>query len=155
MPANWERSHDAEWHGRLAARIAFLFAYHDRHDEAHKTITELYEKAGTRGVLTALLAWVEMAIESTGQTPGKRQVIKPGWYCIDTGKLIDDADRVPPEARWAGRLVAARLAANRDLVHDLVRAIPDGDRGTAYIFAALDIAVLTTKLHRGELETPP
>lgn len=97
-------------------------------------------------VTFALMAWCDWTIQAQAALGGQEMpaagpmpgTARPGWLNMDTGTISLDADEVPPTARWAGRLVAARSAMDIPQFEALVRALPgDGLERGPYAVALL------------------
>ena len=106
-----------------------------------KTFAEI--SADGRAVTFALMAWCDWTIAAQCKILGRpmpgpgepAEVARPGWWNAETGKITLDADAVPPAARWAGRLVAARAALDEVQWKVLVGTMP-GDGFKRGEFAA-------------------
>ena len=84
-------------------------------------------------VMFALMAWCDWTIQAQAEMQGLEMpaegpmpgIARPGWLNTDTGQVTLDADEIPPAARWAGRLVAARAAMDEAQFKALAGALPD------------------------------
>lgn len=83
---------------------------------------------GDDGLITAIRAWCDTYIIRMGLLPadGDTKTIRPGWIDADTGQIEIDADQIPEHARWAGRLISARVAMDSDTFYALLRAPQEG-----------------------------
>lgn len=81
---------------------------------------------GTDGLITAILGWIDTYIERAhpGYVLGS-QPVAVAWLNLPTGD-IETADDVSPSLRWAGRLVAARLADDEAAFVALLHAPAEG-----------------------------
>ncbi|MCK2242168.1 MULTISPECIES: hypothetical protein [unclassified Crossiella] len=110
----------------LARRILAASA-DNRHAEASRLMQELLNRYGSAAGLPALFAMIDAANTSAGHRAGQhpRQLM---YLCADTGQL-QTADQVNPAVRWAGRLMVARAANDRDQAEALINSVPsDNDK---------------------------
>jgi len=126
------------------AKRALRAAMREDQDGVRRSFAAI--SADGRAAAFALTAWCDWTIQAqmkmqglempaAGPMPGLAQ---PGWLDLDTGRVVLDADEMPPVARWAGRLIAARAAADWDQFTALVRSLPDdGQERAQYAYALL------------------
>jgi hypothetical protein len=81
--------------------------------------------SGTDGLLIAIVAWIDTyaARVYPEWEPGGRVAVK--WLFTPTGQM-ETADEVAPSMRWAGRLIAARLADDEAGFYAVLRSAPEG-----------------------------
>lgn len=106
-------------------------------------IHALNAAAGPAGLIQAMAAWIDTALQEAGITEyGGPWAL--AWQSHETGRITGNADEMRPAVRWAGRLFAARAADDQDMFDALIRAIPQNPDDTGeYIVAVLQSAVLT------------
>lgn len=127
------------------ATAAYHAGYLDDWPGAARVVEELADSHGTDGVTTAMLAWIDTAIAASGLD--RSGPVRVAWNAVETGNVQTDADNVPVEARWAGRLLAARLADDERGFYALLTVLPTltpaqtGD----HILGLLRSCVLTIK----------
>jgi hypothetical protein len=127
------------------ATAAYHAGYLDDWPGAARCVEELAKTYGTAGVTTAMLAWIDTAIAASGLDGGGP--VRIAWNAVETGAIQTDADAVSVEVRWAGRLLAARLADDERGFHALLSVLPTltpsqtGD----HILGLLRSCVLTIK----------
>lgn len=103
--------------------------------------------ADGRAVTFALMAWCDWTLQAQAWMLGRPfpetgpvsdAMVAPAWIEAETGRLITDADEMPPPARWAGRLVAARAAMDHVQFQVLIGTMPgDGFKRGEYATALL------------------
>lgn len=103
------------------ATAAYHAAHVDDWSGAARVIQELAASYGQAGVTTAMLAWIDTAIAASGLD--RSGPVRIAWNAVETGAIQTDADQVAPEARWAGRLLAARLADDERGFHALLTVL--------------------------------
>lgn len=103
-----------------------------------------------KAVTFALMAWCDTTIKAGADLAGREmpdsgpaagrvaETVRPAWIIAETGRITLDADEMPPTARWAGRLVAARAAMDDVQFAVLVGTLPgDGFERGQYALALL------------------
>lgn len=106
--------------------------------------------ADGKAVTFALMAWCDTTIKAGADLMGQpspdagevaepvAEIVRPAWIHAETGRVTLDADEMTPEARWAGRLVAARAAMDEVQWQVLVGTLPgDGFVRGQYVLALL------------------
>lgn len=117
---------------------------------AQKAMQAVSDETGGQGIYYALRLLCDTAIGCQRKAGLLAEhdagVFVPGWFDVRTGKLELDADAIPPEHRWAARLVAARAAMDQDAYNGLLEGMPeDGRERGAYAAALLTGTALTVK----------
>lgn len=129
---------------RELATKALHAAMREDWDAVRQSFTDL--SADGHAITFALMAWCDTTIGAQAQMQGLEippdgpapGIAQPGWLDVETGRVTLDADQIPPAARWAGRLVAARAAMDHDQFRALIGAMPgDGSERAQYAFALL------------------
>jgi hypothetical protein len=95
-------------------------------------------RVGGEVIPAVMLAWIDTMATACGFNPKPGQAVGVLWQ-FDGSDEITDADATPPAARWAGRLVAARLADDQPQFRALINSC-----GTDEVFSANVAALLTT-----------
>jgi hypothetical protein len=119
-----------------------------QHDQAASAVQAINDELGAPGVTLAIMAWCDTLVlyyrKATG-TPDDAPV-QPAWLNSRTRRVAADADEVPPEVRWAGRLVAARAALDEPAWDALLAALPDDEAAIGqHVVALLSMAALTLR----------
>lgn len=97
----------------------------------------LNEELGGPGIMFALAGWCDtLALRQQAVTGSiGSDLVRPVWL-DENGNVQTDPDDVPGPVRWAGRLIAARAALDKDTWDALIAAIPDGSV-TEYVSVVL------------------
>jgi len=122
-------------------------------DAYAKAMRSLSRNYGGEGVGAAMLAWVDTLLVEI-QAPGGKVIFAPAWMAVDeatadagSGK-INGADDTPPEARWAGRLIAARANDDEATYLAVLHSAPQDERAWSRHVNALAMTVaLTIRRH--------
>lgn len=133
---------------RAEARDLATRALHAAMREDWPAVQEVFGEISTdgRAVTFALMAWCDWTLQAQAGMLGRpfpesgplSELAVPAWIEAETGRLITDADEMPPSARWAGRLVAARAAMDHVQFEVLIRTMPgDGFKRGEYAVALL------------------
>lgn len=130
------------------AADALNAAIDDDGDRAAKAVKAISDEAGGEGLGWAVTAWCDTLIlhyrHATG-TPDDAP-IRPGWLHAGTGERTTEADDVPVEARWAGRVIAARAALDHPAYDALFRSLPeDGAAVGDHVTMLLSMTGLTLR----------
>jgi hypothetical protein len=136
---------------RLAG-AAYHAALAGKWDAAGRSLQRISDECGGEGLSVALRAWCDTyADHATDGEPG-RPTVNINFIRTDTGQLDDqDSERVPPEHRWAGKLIRARAALDQEEWRKLIDELPrDGAEIGTYVFAVLrGVALTINGLPRG------
>lgn len=129
------------WNGHAAAVLQAAI----RRDRAatQTAVTALIAAFGADVLPQVMLAWVDTTLNAQGVTADGRPA-RIVFGNPATGR-VSDADDVPPEIAWAGRLLGARAADDEDTYRALMAAIPDEDVGR-HITALLHCCAETCRL---------
>lgn len=130
------------------AADALNAAIDDDISRASKAVKAISDEAGGEGLGWAVTAWCDTLIlhyrRATG-TPGDA-IVQPGWQHADTGEKTTDPGDVPAEARWAGRVIAARAALDHTAYDALFQSLPeDGAAVGDHVTMLLSMAGLTLR----------
>lgn len=114
----------------LPAAIALHHARRDEVEEAVKTIEGLLDAQGAEVIVPVMLAWIDtsIGIMKPPADIGDRMV-ELSFIEITEGGVTTGADAVPAPIAWAGRLLAARIADDKEMFMDLVKSVSDDDMG--------------------------
>lgn len=121
-----------------------------RHDAvaAQAAANALLADFGPGVIPQVMLAWIDTALSAQGIGPGETgQPARIVFGDIDTGNIATDAHDVAPEVAWAGRLMNARIANDRDTYQALMNAVPP-DQDGRYINSLLDCCAQSARLGR-------
>jgi len=95
-----------------------------------------------------LVAWIDTAGKALGMNdfqPG----INLAFQHATTGSRTANADDVPREVAWTGRLFAARLAGDRDSFAALLEALPDDETASLNCLQVLTSSALIINRSKG------
>ena len=112
--------------------------------EAARMIMNHVEETGYMGIIFLLTTWLDTILLVTGKTPDKNKPKKLSWVS-ETGDHFDEADDVPEDSRWAGRMLSARYAEDSEMFLDLIESIPP-EHGGRYLQTVLESASLTVQI---------
>lgn len=104
---------------------ALAAAFRHDNDDIERTLTRLLDEHGSTGMTGAMAVWCDTLISQTGgYRPGATM-----WLEFETAEdgTVNDADSVDPATAWAGRLITARRACDRDQWLALLATMPDDD----------------------------
>ena len=126
-----------------------LYAEMDgKHKTAGRSVQAISDRHGGEGLTIAILAWCDTL---THYKLGRFVADDPvaiAWQEQKTGR-IETADEVPVEARWAGRVIAARAADDRPGFDALISALPhDAAAVGAHVAALLSMVALNVRAVR-------
>jgi hypothetical protein len=125
------------------ATVALHAAMAGDWDKATDAVQRISDECGAVGIGRAILGWSDTMIARlvTGHIPG--QPIRLAFQQVETGRIDTDADKVPAEVRWAGRVIAARAANDHATWDALMDALPDdGQAIGAHVAKVLEMSVL-------------
>lgn len=132
------------------ATEALHAAFRDDKDAATRAVQAISDEAGGPGMAVAVKAWCDTLIGAWRRDGGIPDggadgvLVRPAWRDTDTGRVATDADEVPAEFRWAGRLIAARVALDKPAYDALIAALPaDGEAIARHVGALLGTVALT------------
>lgn len=114
-------------------------ALHDaqrgRMGRAANSIREIHDKHGVDELGQAVLAWVDTLVARLPPLPDgpAPQVV---WQIAETGQRTG-AEGVEPSARWAGQIINARMADDKDTYVALMRAVPEGSEMGRHVLTLL------------------
>lgn len=108
------------------AAIALRNALDGDMKAAMATAAQISDQTGGGGLEYAMRGWCDSLIIPMRQATGTPAdaVIRPAWVDVDSGRVDFDADNVPAETRWAGRMIAARAGLDKDMWNALMEALP-------------------------------
>lgn len=114
------------------------------------------DELGGRGLGDVIVLLCDTIIGTQNRMAGRPEffagpgVARPMWMNTETGRLDTDATAVPPAARWAGQLVAARAAMDLPAYNALLSAIPEDPRERSeHVARLLAGCAHTVKVERG------
>ncbi len=130
---------------RLAAEALYaaMAADSPRATEAVKAINA---ECGGEGLGLAISAWCDTLICEYRKATGTAEdaPVKFAWQDADTGDISVTGSDLPDQARWAGRLIAARARLDRESYEALISSLPDdGWVIGGYVSALLSSVALT------------
>jgi len=93
---------------------------------AMATVTQISDQTGGAGLEYAMRGWCDSLIVRYRSVTGSPDdaVIRPAWVDGDSGRVDFNADDVPAQARWAGRMISARAAMDQGTWNALMAALP-------------------------------
>jgi hypothetical protein len=118
-------------------------------DAARKTLRNLSDEHGGEGVGIALLGWCDVLIS---KTLGLRGSAVELLFMEKSTGAIGHARRVPREVSWAGQMLAARAANDRDTWDALLQSLPDSTiAASVYVSALLEVVALNLRIGGGHV----
>ncbi len=124
-----------------SAGAALHAAMADDWGAVSRALQTLIDECGGEGVIAAMSAWCDTLLIHTHDIDPKVP-LRLLFVNADTGD-IGDADDVPPEVRWAGRLVAARAAMDKPTWDALIDSIPHDDSAISRHISVLLRSIVT------------
>lgn len=140
---------------RLAG-AAFQAALADKMDAAANYVVRVSDECGGEGIYLALMAWIDAYADHATDGQPVRSRARMAFIRADTGQLDgEESDRLPPEIRWAGQLVAARASLKEERFNELIAEMPtNGAEIGTYVLAVLQVVAQTINgLPRGFART--
>jgi hypothetical protein len=142
---------------RELAAVALYAAVRGDCPEVNRAMQAIDAETGGTGTLTALVAWCDTLITAQRRAAGLpddpvpgEEAARPGWVDSGAAQVTLDAGDVPPAARWAGQLVAARAALDRDGFNALLTVLPaDRKARGAYAGALLHACAAAARATAG------
>lgn len=130
----------------LLAAAALHKAMADDWHAAGRVIERIADECGATGLARAMLGWCDTLI---ARDPALAGLAEGGAVMLvfketKSGRIDTNADDVPPCARWAGRMVAARAAGDRATWDALMGAVPADEQG-AHVSAVLEGVALSLR----------
>lgn len=105
---------------------------------ADEALDQLNTRHGPAGITGALLVWCDTALSAIPRGEGP---VRLEWVDSTTGNVHGNPDQVPPAEQWAGRLLAARAAGDRDMFIALVNSAPPDEQSVRdHVGAMLQMA---------------
>jgi len=135
-------------HVTRLATDALNAAIRDDSRRAGLAIKAISDEAGGEGLAYAVTAWCDTLILHYRRVTGTpdNAPVRPGWHHADTGERTTDPGDVPAEARWAGRVIAARAALDHDAYRALLDSLPeDGAAVGDHVAMLLSVTGLTLR----------
>ncbi|MEV0968491.1 hypothetical protein [Microtetraspora glauca] len=143
-PDHEQRAHELTG-GALSAAVANL----DDLTEAAEQVAALYTECGPEGIGYAVLAWCDTLIAHTDAlSNAEGATIRLSFLDAETGIRSENADDVPPVARWAAQLIVARARLDEAMYEALWAALPE-DAGEQVIGLLHLVAVNLRHAHAG------
>lgn len=132
---------------RLAA-IALYAAMAENWPAATRAVQAINDRCGSAGISRAVLCWSDTLIDYNPETNGDGRPVRLSFMNADTGHVNfdDDADAVPEQFRWAGRIIAARAAQDLPAWEAMIDALPDDPKVHGdHVGAVLQVVALTLR----------
>lgn len=106
------------------ATIALHLAMKGDDEEAANYVKRLN---GSPGLITAIMGWCDTFIARFDLRPkdGEQPLVRMAWLNVESG-AVETADETSSTMRWAGRLIAARIADDEAGFYALLRAPAGG-----------------------------
>lgn len=121
---------------------ALRLAVHREDERALRVVERMATEHGPQVIPEALQAWLDAALKYMGPPPSAvrnaegHPRVALAFYDAEAG-VITDASQVRPETAWAGQLLAARAAMDREMFVGLVDSVPDDDAWSARVSEVL------------------
>ena len=129
----------------LLAAKALHYAMAEDWERASRAVQVLGDAFGGDGCVTAMLGWADTLISRTPGLAGDGRPVRLAFQTLETGHIDYNADDVPDDVRWAGRLLAARAADDRDTFEALINSVPDDATWSKYVGAVLKMSALNLR----------
>lgn len=116
-------------------RVALWAAIAEDWPRAQDATQEIGDRFGGDGVMVAALAWIDttlMRVPGLGYAADQGRAVALAFREETSGRF-ELADEVPPGVAWAGRLLAARSADDRDAFEALVNSVESDEQFGRYI----------------------
>ncbi|MCW2768158.1 MAG: hypothetical protein JWO11_4117 [Nocardioides sp.] len=108
--------------------------------KANKATQAIGDEFGGDGVIAAALAWCDSMLAHTpGVDPTSGNPVRLTFKNLESGRVDNDANQVPPAIRWAGRIVAARAADDEPGFRGLIESLESDKQFSEYIGALLSM----------------
>lgn len=120
----------------------------DDWDAAAAALQQASDELGGTGMNDIILLLCDTNIAAQDRMRGTPGAPPPAtaravWVNPETGR-VDDADGVPPDARWAGQVLAARAAMDLPAYEALLSALPQNP--TQHIARLLSACAMTVRV---------
>lgn len=109
------------------ATEALHCALHDDPEGAVEALKVMIDNHGLEALYPAILAWIDTVI-SVMEPYDQARLVELRFIENNTEE-VTGAEEVPAPVAWAGRLLAARLADDRDMFQALATAVRYDDLG--------------------------
>lgn len=134
---------DAE-HQR-AVKIATVALHRAMAGDLEDAASYIKRLDGTEGLITAIIGWCDTFIAQViGDVEYGAQPVRMALWCAETGE-VETADEAPVHARWAGRLISARLANDEAGFMALLKAPDEGAQLGDAIMGLLQSVAISIK----------
>jgi hypothetical protein len=130
------------------AAVVFTAAYREQPEECAEALAGLHDRHGGEGLAQAVILWCDAYVDhARGGQPRTNLPVKLIFMEEDGEQAT--VDQVPPELVWAGRLLAARCAWDRDTFIALLSTVPDGEDGRWVVALLQVVTSVMRRLPRG------
>jgi hypothetical protein len=128
---------------RKIATVALHLAMKGDLEEAANYVKRL---KGDDGLLLAIQARVDTFIArfDLRAKGDRRPPVRMMWLNVESGQ-VETADETSPKMRWAGRLIAARIADDPDTYYALLKAPAGGSELGDHIMALLHSVAISLR----------
>ena len=128
------------------ARTALVAAIDGRNEASLDTLRRLWQECGADGMALAMQAWCDSFIDHATEGDPRPRRVRLGFVNSSTGAFDrDGSEQVPADVQWAGRLIQARAAMDRQAYEAVVAELPEGESDeTGRCLAALLHVVAAT-----------
>lgn len=132
---------------RLASDALRCAVAGDR-ERAFRVVERIGDECGGEGLALAMVGWSDTLIARVPNLTGKP--VRLAFMQADSGRVDENADDVPAEVRWSGRLLAARAADDRQTWNALIDALPeDGEQVGHHVGCFLGMVALNIRHYSG------
>lgn len=121
---------------------ALVEVIHGENQKGADIVQELAAEYGPDAIPGSLLVWIDMVMMTTGTQSG--ELLHLHFRNSDTGE-IDNVDGVSWDTAWAGRVISARVADDRDTFIALVNSVPDSQAWARVVWRTLECCALTIR----------
>lgn len=112
------------------ARRALVLAIGNDLRAAAMVTQLMFDVYGKDSLVRAVIGWIDtmLVAQNPLYTPGGAREVALVFRAEGSGELTN-LDEVQPEVVWAGRLVSARAADDRDMFNALLDTVPPAEHG--------------------------
>lgn len=135
--------------GSIKERARTLAAYALRdaragdYTAASKHVRALNAECGSQGTMFAVCGWCDTLAAHLNLDENSGPLAL-GWKEAETGRVHAGTEGVPDRVRWAGQLIVARAALDKQMFDALIKSLPD-DKAVvgSYVGAVLETVAVT------------
>ncbi|GGM76040.1 hypothetical protein GCM10012275_53430 [Longimycelium tulufanense] len=134
----------------LAAQ-ALVATRDERWTDARAAVQRIADQFGANVIPDLLLAWIDTTLTHTGIVPQRDRTFRLAFVEAATGR-VSTAEDMGPAQRWAGRLLAARVADDETQFRVLLNSVSSAAQWSAHVAAVLNLCGTTLRRARNHQE---